>query len=1410
MQKLILFVHIAFTSVYCYPCDGIDAWKCPNDSMCIRSVNELCAPPPFNIQRCPNGGDFGESVCSEQFCGILRKCPFDPFCLWDMDIPESESLFDSQKCYECPHGTTNEFDCARFSTRSDMNKCGSKRYQKYYLKWKHACNNVVDCPEDGRDEQHCNNDNECKKETDGQRPIKCPFDNVCVESEERKCTCPSGCNQTISNQDCKKIQLTQLASFTSIVSDDFGEMGEYGSEMSFVKCYGANKCILKSKLCDGVQNCPNNRDELNCTKGFCEANSKWLCPSEKRCIEKKFLADGDNRGSYVETSYSQMQRNKCMRNHDEDNILYVEKCHQKNNYVCPKENNTLQGIKDHCISLDQSCNLKQNFNVTKYIVNVLGLSQTYLWQCSASSKEYIPMVSVCNNVFDCLESGFNDESEQVCERFSLPRAAVWSIGFVLGILLVRFKINRNETYKLAISCDDCLSTNAFNLNDEEWDKKHKLLQLLFNIHTINAKEFIPDVTPLPCYLRKDLEKAYKDVHKIGKQDRMKDVIEFISKRIEAKFNKKSKQTLNFFGGEFQMISYDNLLWVLTFGWCGDSPMDEMRWRHVSIYKRIFDMEMELHKGNKTKVLKCLKCNLGTSKASFDVISYNETPTKMTQIALITSVILKSFQIHETITPVIKLLVFTIDFTKDLGLLAYMIGVIFGSLADTFVSYTDYKLLAFYIFSLILAQVLISLYAWINRKRAFSLCSHSSTPKTKTLFYGIIVVFFPLTGVIMATEKHYTEKIVDDLFDDLENGNEDGSRMTKLHYEQLITKLRFVEHQNGLGGFEAVKMMENSLESFLQTSIVLIMLAQPPFEGVLTKQYFGPLYTASGEMNNALKILIGSTVAGFFFQGSGMASYVVKLQKEALKIKEKIILIFIYLIQIGLSLITFTALFLMHSIIHLDLGSILWGSIGAFKLLTLLVFSMKTKRQTETWVEMMIFVICNLNFPAHLEPFEEGHYISKVEAKLNKRFTFPWAINIAENVVRVISIWLMGSSESFDKILPSLSPLRLLIILLLGELLVILLWYIYFTKLYIWKDILNEKKTVNGTVSFKDKLKSALKKPQKVKTMLKVIVSVLFLLFFLLLVLSLSNNLNEDTIYKNCHEVNIVDNKPAGVYHIQPNANSKILTKCWNGMTLIQKRDPDVGNPKHYFDRPFNYFKDGFGYPNRELWLGLENMFHLNRMQNHSVLRLEFTEQTNGESFWVEYDDFQMDNVAFDNITYQPSIWFQKRNQYEAYPLIKLGKMTSSVPSGNFLFAPPKFYHNLPKFYHDTLYLGFTALDNSTNSECSREYSSGWWYTHAVYHYYESRVQKEFCTYHPFNGTNLNGVFDALSPNQTTRTIAFCQMNDVNDCLKLKYKRVQYSSGNEYAIVDGWNYNNITTYKLKTTRMWIGKRRRIGV
>ena len=158
-------------------------------------------------------------------------------------------------------------------------------------------------------------------------------------------------------------------------------------------------------------------------------------------------------------------------------------------------------------------------------------------------------------------------------------------------------------------------------------------------------------------------------------------------------------------------------------------MDVMRWRHDSMYKPIFDMEMKLHNGNSTKVLKCLKCNLGTSKATFAVIYVNDVPTTITQTAVIASVILKSLTIHKAITPVIKWIAFTIDLAKDFGLLSYMVSVVYGTEADTLVSNGDHKLLGFYIFSLILSQVLISLYALIKWKRAFALCRNSSTPKT---------------------------------------------------------------------------------------------------------------------------------------------------------------------------------------------------------------------------------------------------------------------------------------------------------------------------------------------------------------------------------------------------------------------------------------------------------------------------------------------------------------------------------------------------------------------------------------------------------------------------------------------------------------------------------------------------------
>ena len=54
-------------------------------------------------------------------------------------------------------------------------------------------------------------------------------------------------------------------------------------------------------------------------------------------------------------------------------------------------------------------------------------------------------------------------------------------------------------------------------------------------------------------------------------------------------------------------------------------------------------------------------------------------------------------------------------------------------------------------------------------------------------------------------------------------------------------------------------------------------------------------------------------------------------------------------------------------------------------------------------------------------------------------------------------------------------------------------------------------------------------------------------------------------------------------------------------------------------------------------------------------------------------------------------------------------------------------------------------------------------------------------------------------------IAYCAMSDINDCITPKYGKYKFSSGNEFVIIDGWNYNHMTTHKLRTTTMWLGFR-----
>ena len=273
IPTLILCAHIVLTSVYCLPCDHPQAWKCPNDALCLHKLIEVCQPPPRNIQRCPNGGDIGNSSCTQERCKELSsyalnigyvKCPNTPFCV-------DEDYIDRH----CPKDDDDEKNV--FQTECDHAKVTEKYYDRYHYDFV--------APRPGRN-----------------------------------CTCPSITNnRTSCSSYCDQLNLTkeEKKEYREWNGRGKWETGEYEyiltseKNMSFIQCEGANQCILKAQLCNGVQDCPNNWDELHCNEEFCRKHKKFKCPFENKCIEQKFAGDGDPYGP------SKFTRNKCQNNSDE-------------------------------------------------------------------------------------------------------------------------------------------------------------------------------------------------------------------------------------------------------------------------------------------------------------------------------------------------------------------------------------------------------------------------------------------------------------------------------------------------------------------------------------------------------------------------------------------------------------------------------------------------------------------------------------------------------------------------------------------------------------------------------------------------------------------------------------------------------------------------------------------------------------------------------------------------------------------------------------------------------------------------------------------------------------------------------------------------------------------------------------
>ncbi|XP_069686680.1 angiopoietin-2 [Periplaneta americana] len=104
-------------------------------------------------------------------------------------------------------------------------------------------------------------------------------------------------------------------------------------------------------------------------------------------------------------------------------------------------------------------------------------------------------------------------------------------------------------------------------------------------------------------------------------------------------------------------------------------------------------------------------------------------------------------------------------------------------------------------------------------------------------------------------------------------------------------------------------------------------------------------------------------------------------------------------------------------------------------------------------------------------------------------------------------------------------------------------------------------------------------------------------------------------------------KDSGVYYLQIRGTTYWFLKVYceqevaeGGWTVIQRRD-DFGEPRENFNRDWADYKNGFGDPAKEFWLGNENIYMLTNNEDY-MLRVEL-EDFEGNKRYAQYSHFKI-------------------------------------------------------------------------------------------------------------------------------------------------------------------------------------------
>ncbi|KAK5642803.1 hypothetical protein RI129_008970 [Pyrocoelia pectoralis] len=117
----------------------------------------------------------------------------------------------------------------------------------------------------------------------------------------------------------------------------------------------------------------------------------------------------------------------------------------------------------------------------------------------------------------------------------------------------------------------------------------------------------------------------------------------------------------------------------------------------------------------------------------------------------------------------------------------------------------------------------------------------------------------------------------------------------------------------------------------------------------------------------------------------------------------------------------------------------------------------------------------------------------------------------------------------------------------------------------------------------------------------------------------------------CVDLLNVGMRQSGVYYLQIRGTTYWFLKVYceqdiadGGWTLIQRRD-DFGEPRENFNRDWNDYKNGFGDPAKEFWLGNENIYMLTNNEEY-ILRVEL-EDFEGNKRYAQYSHFKIHSEA---------------------------------------------------------------------------------------------------------------------------------------------------------------------------------------